>query len=120
MRDIITSTQDEIAGFEITDTLGLARGNIIFRAHRSLLREFTAVLRMYVGGEVVEYTEFVQEARGEAINRMLEHAESLGADAVVSVVMESDPEFLGQLVEIHVYGTAVKLRKRQASRKSPG
>ena len=111
MGRILMSTQDEIAGYEITQTLGLTRGNIVIRASRNLLRELTAELRVLLGGEVVEHTQLVEEARATAINRMLEQAESQGAVAVVSVVMESYPEFLGRLIEIHVYGTAVKLRK---------
>ena len=111
MEKILISTQDEIAGYEITQTLGVARGNIVIRASRNPLRELTAELRMMLGGEVVEYTRLASDARAQAINRMLEDAKSQGADAVVGVSLESDPEFLGRLIEIHVYGTAVKLRK---------
>lgn len=111
MGHILISTQDEIAGYEITQTLGLARGNIVIRASRNQLRMFLAEIRVILGGEIVEYTQLANDARGQAIQRMLEDARSQEADAVVSVVMESGPEFLGRLVEIHVYGTAVKLSK---------
>ena len=120
MERILISTQDEIAGYEICETLGVARGNIVIRATRNWLDFFSAELRVYLGGEIVEYTKLVSDARACAVKRMREDAESQEADAVVAVVMESDPEFLGRLIEIHAYGTAVKLRKLSASRKSPG
>lgn len=102
-----TTTQDRFEDAEIAETLGVVRGNVV-RA-RFFGRDIVAALRNIVGGEIVEYTKMMSEAREQAYDRMMAHAESLGADAVVctrfmtSSVMQDSAEVL-------VYGTAVKLR----------
>ena len=93
-----------IEGKRIIRTLGLVRGNTIRARH--LGKDFMAQLRNVVGGEVSEYTKLFAEAREQALDRMVEEARSLGANAIVevrfttSMVMQAAAELL-------VYGTGV-------------
>ena len=80
---MLIATTETIAGHDITQTLGLVRGNTIRARHVG--RDITAALRNLVGGEVTEYTKMVAESREQALDRMVAEAESLGADAVVAV-----------------------------------
>lgn len=96
-----------IAGKEIVETLGMARGNTV-RA-KNVGKDFIASLRTLVGGEIHEYTEMLTEARNMAWRRMVEQAEGMGADAVVDVRFVTSQVMTGA-AELMVYGTAVKLR----------
>ena len=109
MGQILMTTQDEIAGFEITHTMGLVRGNTV-RA-RNAVRDITAGVKTLFGGEISEYTMLLTEAREQAIERLLADAEKRGADAVVAVRFETSNVLQG-VAELYVYGTAVKIRKR--------
>jgi len=104
---MLISSQDTFADKEISQTLGLVRGNVV-RA-RFFCRDILAGLRMIVGGEVVEYTKLMAEAREQAMDRMLADAQSKGADAVVCVRFTTSMVMQGA-AEILVTGTAVKLR----------
>lgn len=66
-----------------------------------------AALRMIVGGEIKEYTEMLIEVRNESMNRMMAHAEKLGADAVINVRFVTSQVMSGA-AELLCYGTAVK------------
>ncbi|MBT7468625.1 MAG: YbjQ family protein [Chloroflexi bacterium] len=102
---IVTTTQG-IPGREITELLGLARGNSVRARHAG--RDIMAGLRNIVGGEISEYAKLQAETREMATRRMVEFAESLGADAVVSVRYTTSMITSGAS-EILAYGTAVKL-----------
>ena len=106
------TTQDAFADFTIVATLGLVRGNTIRARH--IGKDIVAGLRSLVGGEIIEYTKMLAEAREQAIDRMLSEASSLGADAVVCVRFTTSPVMQGA-AELLVYGTAVKLRANPAS-----
>lgn len=101
---MILATSDQVPGKRITEVKGLVQGNTI-RA-RNIGRDIVAGLRNIVGGEVTEYTRLMSESREQAIMRMVEQAESMGANAVVgmrfvtSMVMQGASELLA-------YGTAV-------------
>ena len=97
-----------VAGHRITQTLGLVRGNTI-RA-RNIGRDILAALRNIVGGEVTEYTKMMAESREQAIDRMMEEAERVGANAVVNVRF-STSYVMGSAAEILAYGDAVQLEK---------
>ncbi len=109
MGQILMTTQDEISGFEITHTLGLVRGNTV-RA-RNAVRDLSAGIKTIFGGEISEYTSLLTSAREQSIERMLEDAETRGAEAVVAVRFETSNVLQG-VAELYVYGTAVKIRKR--------
>lgn len=103
---MLTSTSEQIAGYQIVETLGIARGNTIRARHVGT--DIVAGLRNLVGGEVSEYTKLMGEAREQAHDRMMEDARRMGADAVVSVRFSTSMIAQGA-AEILAYGTAVKL-----------
>jgi uncharacterized protein YbjQ (UPF0145 family) len=100
---IITTTAD-LPGRRIVRILGLVRGNTIRARH--LGRDIQAVLRNIAGGEIREYTKMLAESREQAIDRMSEEAEALGANAVVTVRFATSMVMTGA-AEIMCYGTAV-------------
>ena len=105
---MIITTTEEIPGYEITEILGLVRGNTVRARH--LGRDILAGLRNMVGGEIKDYTEMLSRAREEALRRMVSEAEVLGADAVVGVRFATSQTMAGA-AEILAYGTAVKARR---------
>lgn len=84
----------------------MVRGNTVRAKH--IGKDILAVLRNLVGGELNEYTDMLTEARNEAINRMVEQARSLDADAVVGVRLVT-AQVASASAEMLAYGTAVKL-----------
>ena len=91
---------------KINENLGIARGSTV-RA-RNALRDLMAGLKSVVGGEIEEYTKLQAYAREQAVERMVEDAKSLGADAVINVRMTTSVVMQGAC-EILAYGTAVKI-----------
>lgn len=104
---MITTTSDLIPGREIVEILGISRGSTV-RA-RNIGRDIFAGLKNIVGGEIHEYTKLQAEAREQALDRMINDAARLGADAVINVRMHTSMIMQGAS-EILVYGTAVKLK----------
>ena len=102
-----TTTQDTFEDAEIAQTLGLVRGNVV-RA-RFFGRDIMAGLRNLVGGEIIEYTKLLAEAREQALDRMIANAQREGADAIVCVRFTTSM-VMANCAEILAYGTAVKLR----------
>ena len=102
---IVTTTPD-IAGHRVVKTLGLVRGSSIRARH--IGRDLVASLRHLAGGELKEYTKLMAEAREQAIDRMLEEAESLGANAVIGVRFQTSMVMTGA-AEMLCYGTAVTI-----------
>jgi len=103
---MIVVTTETIHGRDILETLGLVRGNTIRARHVG--RDLIAGLKTIVGGEIHEYAKLMGEAREQAIDRMVEEAKLLGADAVVNVRF-STSVIIGGAAEMLAYGTAVKL-----------
>jgi uncharacterized protein YbjQ (UPF0145 family) len=103
---MIVVTTPEIADRRISRVLGLVRGNTIRARH--LGHDIQATLRNMAGGEIREYTKMLAEAREQAIDRMVEEAEALGADAVVAVRFQTC-EVMKGAAEMLCYGTAVTL-----------
>jgi uncharacterized protein YbjQ (UPF0145 family) len=103
---MIVVTTPDVAGQRVKETLGLVRGSTIRSRH--LGRYFIALLRNLAGGEIREYTKVLAEAREQAIDRMVEEAQALGADAVVAVRFQTSEVMTGA-AEMLCYGTAVRL-----------
>lgn len=101
---MIVTTTGEVSGKRIVRTLGIVRGNTIRARHVG--RDIMAGLRTIVGGEVSEYTKLLAEAREQALDRMVEEARGLGANAVVEVRF-STSEVMTGAAELLAYGTAV-------------
>lgn len=101
---MIVVTSSKITGKEIKKTFGLVKGNTIRARH--LGKDIIALFKNIVGGEIEEYTKLMGESREQAIDRMINEAKALGANAVVncrfstSYIMQSASEILA-------YGTAV-------------
>ena len=104
---MVLTTQDRFEDRTVTTTLGLMRGNTA--RSRNVGRDILAAFRNLVGGEVVEYTKLLAEAREQAIDRMVAHAHELGADGVVAIRFTTSAVASG-VAELFVYGTAVKLQ----------
>lgn len=103
---ILTNTET-IPNKEIEQVLGIARGSTV-RA-RNIGRDIFAGLKNIVGGEINEYTKLQAQSREQALQRMIEDAEKLGADAIVNVRLTTSMVMQGAS-EILAYGTAVKLK----------
>lgn len=101
---MILVTTDHVPGKTIKKNLGLVRGNTIRARH--LGRDILAFLRGIVGGEIRDYTKMMAESREQALDRMIEEAESLGANAIINVRFTTSM-IMQTASEILAYGTAV-------------
>ena len=101
---MILVTTDRIEGKRIVKTLGLVRGNTIRARHMG--HDIKASLINLVGGEITDYTKMLAESREQALDRMVEEAETLGANAVINVRFGTSM-VMTQAAEILAYGTAV-------------
>jgi len=103
---VIVVTVEQIEGRRITETLGLVRGSTIRARHVG--HDIMAALRSIVGGEIRDYTVMLAQAREEALQRMIDQAEKLGANAIVGARFVTSMVLSGA-AEIVAYGTAVKV-----------
>lgn len=95
-----------IPGKKIVKVCGLVQGSTVRAKH--IGRDIAAGLKNLVGGELKGYTELLNESRNESLNRMVEQAESLGANAVLNVRFGTSAITAGAS-ELLAYGTAVVL-----------
>ena len=103
---MILVSSPSVPGKKIVKTLGLVKGNTIRARH--IGKDVLAVFRNIVGGEIHEYTKLMAESREQAIDRMIESAEKMGANAIISV--SSTPSMISQgAAELMVLGTAVQI-----------
>jgi uncharacterized protein YbjQ (UPF0145 family) len=101
-------TTENIVGHKVVEVKGDVFGVVV--RSRGLGGNIMAGLRSLFGGEIVEYTEMLEEARGHALERMARNARDKGANAVV--MMRFDSSEIGQIMsEIVAYGTAVVIEK---------
>ncbi len=105
MKMIVTTT-NTIPGKQVKEILGVSRGSTV-RA-RNIGRDILAGLKNIIGGEIGGYTKLQADAREQAMQRMMQDAERLGADAVIGVRMHTSM-IMTSASEMLVYGTAVKL-----------
>jgi len=103
---MIVVTTEHIEGKRITETLGLVRGSTIRARHVG--HDIMAGLRNIVGGEITDYTVMLAQAREEALERMVDQAEKIGANAVVCTRFATSMVMSGA-AEMVAYGTAVKV-----------
>jgi uncharacterized protein YbjQ (UPF0145 family) len=103
---MILSNTEEIPGRNIREFYGVVTGSTVRAKH--IGRDFMASLKNLVGGELKGYTELLQEARQEALDRMSEQARSVGANAVVNVRFSTSSVAQGA-AELFAYGTAVRV-----------
>ena len=103
---MILSNTESIPKREIVEILGIARGSTV-RA-RNVGRDIFAGLKNIVGGEITEYTKLQAHSREQAMQRMIDDAKTLNADAIINIRFTTSMVMQGAS-EILAYGTAVKL-----------
>ncbi len=106
MKEIITTTTNEIPGKKIKEILGVVKGNTI--RVKNIGVDIMASFKNIIGGEVKSYTDMTILAREEAFNRMVNQAVELKADAVIGIRFSTSVVMQGA-AEMLAYGTAVKL-----------
>ncbi|MEE8320528.1 MAG: YbjQ family protein [Gammaproteobacteria bacterium] len=103
---MILTTLEFVPGKTITKHLGLVQGSTVRAKHAG--RDLMAGVKNIFGGELKGYTELLQESREEAINRMMEQARSIGANAILNIRFSTSSITQGA-AELYTYGTAVVL-----------
>jgi len=98
------STANNIPGFRIVETKGFIYGLTV--RSRGVGGQFGAGIKSIFGGEITQYVTMMEESRDEALNRAIQHAKELGANAIVAIRFDSN-EISDVMQEILVYGTAV-------------
>ena len=107
---MIVTTTENVPGYRRTKTLGQCFGVVV--RSRGIGGNIIASLRTIVGGEIHEYTQLLEQARRQAIDRMVVNATAMGANAVV--MMRFDSSEIGQMMsEIVAYGTAAVLEEEK-------
>ena len=101
---MILATTETVPGKRIVKSVGLVRGNTIRARH--IGRDISAAFKNLAGGEITDYTKMLAESREQALDRLIEDAESLGATAVVGLRFTTSSVMQGA-AEILAYGTAV-------------
>jgi len=105
---VLVTTTERPAGYEVKQALGQVFGVVV--RSRGLGGNVMAGLRSLAGGEIVEYTRLVEDTRRHAIDRMVENARAMGANAVV--MMRFDSSEMGQtMTEVVAYGTAAVIER---------
>ncbi|KZZ44402.1 MAG: YbjQ family protein [Saccharospirillaceae bacterium] len=106
---MLISNMEIVPGKEIISHLGLVQGSTVRAKHAG--RDIMAGLKNIFGGELKGYTELLSESRDEAIERLKEQAQAIGANAIVNVRFSTSSIAAGAS-EIFVYGTAVIVEDR--------
>ena len=106
-KQIIVTTAFDVPGRQIAKVLGIARGNTV--RVRNVGRDIAASFKGLIGGEVRTFTEMTAQSRDEALNRMINDAIKMGADAIIGFRFTSST-VMKMSAEILAYGTAVKLK----------
>jgi uncharacterized protein YbjQ (UPF0145 family) len=104
---VLLLNSDALPDRDISEILGLIQGHTVFAIW--LGKDLSAIIRLIIGGELIEYTEMMGKAREVATNRMIAQAAKMGADAVINVRYMTT-SVVGSAAELLVYGTAVKLQ----------
>jgi uncharacterized protein YbjQ (UPF0145 family) len=101
---MIITTTPYVAGHRVAESKGQVFGLVV--RSRGLAGNISAGLRSLVGGEIHEYTELLEDTRRQAIDRMVQNATVMGANAVISMRFDSS-DLASSMSEIVAYGTAV-------------
>ncbi len=105
---MIVTTAIAVPGHEITDVIGVVRGVVV--RSPNIVQGFLGSLQSIGGGNIEMFAEVCDQARQHAYDRMVQHAQEMGADAVISMRYDAT-EFAQSMTEVLAYGTAVKLRR---------
>jgi len=103
---MILATTETIPGKKVVSVLGLVRGNTIRARH--IGKDISAAFKNLAGGEITDYTKMLAESREQSLDRLIEDAETLGANAIIGIRLTTSSVMQGA-AEILAYGTAVIL-----------
>lgn len=104
----MVSTTFEVPGYKVVRTLGLVRGLIV--RSRSIFGSIGAGLQTLVGGNITLYTDMCEKTREDALELLMEHAASRGANAIIGVRYDAN-EVMQGVTEVLAYGTAVVVER---------
>jgi len=103
---MILTTMESVPGKRIAEHFGMVSGSTIRAKH--IGKDLLAGLKNLIGGELKGYTELLQEARKESVDRMKQQADQLGANAIVNIRFSTSSVAQGA-AELYAYGTAVRI-----------
>ena len=104
----MVSTTFEVPGYKVVRTLGLVRGLIV--RSRSIFGSIGAGLQTLVGGNITLYTDMCEKTREDALELLMQHAASRGANAIIGVRYDAN-EVMQGVTEVLAYGTAVVVER---------
>jgi len=110
-KNVIVVTTPDLPGYEIVNVLGTVHGLTV--RTRGVGGKFIAGVEGIFGGEVTAYTSECEKARKESLNRLIENAKQMGANAVISVDFETSDILQGTATVFAAYGTAVVAKSKQ-------
>jgi uncharacterized protein YbjQ (UPF0145 family) len=105
---MIVTTTNDLPGFVVTKHLGVVRGVTV--RSRSALGNLGGAIQSIFGGNLSIYTELAEHARQEAYDLLVQHAEQVGADAIIGMRYDGN-EIMEGVTEVLAYGTAVKTQR---------
>ena len=105
---ILVTTTNDLPGYRVTQHLGLVRGVTV--RSRSVIGNFGASIQSIFGGNITIYTRLAEHARQEAYELLVEHAEQMGAHAVLAMRYDAN-EITDGITEVLAYGAAVKVER---------
>jgi len=108
MSEFMVATTNELPGYRVSDVYGEVFGLTVRSRHVG--SDIAASLKGLVGGEVKGYTKMLSESRLEAIDRLRQAAEQVGANAVLAMRFDCN-EIGGNMTEVAAYGTAVRVQR---------
>ncbi|MDZ4172716.1 MAG: heavy metal-binding domain-containing protein [Methanobacteriaceae archaeon] len=110
--DIVVVTSNFVPGYKVLETRGFVYGLTV--RSRGVGGQIGAGVRSVFGGEIKEYVTMMEDSRNQALERMIAHARSMGANAIISSRFDSD-QISNIMQEILAYGTAVIIEKEEES-----
>ncbi len=105
---MLVATTNDLPGYKVTEYVGLVRG-ITVRS-RSVIGNIGGGIQAIFGGNLSIYTNLAEQARQEALNLLIEHAQAAGANAIIGMRYDAN-EIMEGITEVLAYGTAVKVEK---------
>ena len=105
---MIVTTTNDVAGYRVTQHLGLVRGVTV--RSRSVIGNMGAAIQSIFGGNITIFTRLAEHARQEAYDLLVEHAQQMGAHAILAMRYDAN-EITDGITEVLAYGSAVKLER---------
>jgi len=111
MENIHFVTTESLPGYEIEEVKGFVWATSV--RSKFIGKDIIAVLRIFVGGEIEEYTDMINDAKRKVIKKIIKNAKALGANAVIGARFATTSQVVPGAVEVSCYGTAVKVKKKK-------